>query len=106
MKPGLNIGQIGELSGIVDPTMTIILGALSLGTGALARAARASRAGDQTAGARGEGQLPKRTHRADSKACFRCRELPDAQEGMAAFTESRKPKIHGRYGWGGSSCGN
>jgi predicted thioesterase len=29
MKPGLNIGQIGELIWIVDPTMTICLGQLS-----------------------------------------------------------------------------
>ena len=29
MKPGLNIGQIGELTVIVDPTMTITLGDLS-----------------------------------------------------------------------------
>src|SRR5260370_4429867 len=32
MKPGLNIGQIGELTWIVDPTMTICLGELSQAT--------------------------------------------------------------------------
>ena len=32
MKPGLNIGQIGELTVIVDPTMTITLGELSQAT--------------------------------------------------------------------------
>jgi enoyl-CoA hydratase len=43
-----------------------------------------------------EGQLPKLTHRADTEAYLRCWELPDAQEGMAAFAAKRKPKFQGR----------
>jgi enoyl-CoA hydratase len=43
-----------------------------------------------------EGQLPKVTHRADTEAYLRCLELPDAQEGMAAFAEKRKPRFEGR----------
>jgi enoyl-CoA hydratase/carnithine racemase len=42
-----------------------------------------------------EGQLPKVTHRADTEAYLRCLELPDAQEGMAAFAEKRKPRFQG-----------
>ena len=40
-----------------------------------------------------EGQLPKIAHRADTEAYLRCLELPDAQEGMAAFAEKRKRKV-------------
>ena len=43
-----------------------------------------------------EGQLPKVTHRADTEAYVRCLELPDAQEGMAAFAEKRKPRFRGK----------
>lgn len=43
-----------------------------------------------------EGQLPKLTHRADTEAYLRCLELPDAQEGMAAFTKKRKPRFEGK----------
>jgi enoyl-CoA hydratase len=43
-----------------------------------------------------EGQLPKVTHRADTEAYLRCLELPDAQEGMAAFAEKRKPRFEGK----------
>jgi enoyl-CoA hydratase len=43
-----------------------------------------------------EGQLPKVAHRADTEAYLRCLELPDAQEGMAAFAEKRKPRFEGK----------
>ena len=43
-----------------------------------------------------EGQLPKVTHRADTEAYLRCLGLPDAQEGMAAFAEKRKPRFQGK----------
>jgi enoyl-CoA hydratase/carnithine racemase/predicted thioesterase len=43
-----------------------------------------------------EGQLPKIAHRADTEAYLHCLELPDAQEGIAAFTEKRKPRFHGK----------
>jgi enoyl-CoA hydratase len=43
-----------------------------------------------------EGQLPKVTHRADTEAYLRCLELPDAQEGLAAFAEKRKPRFQGK----------
>lgn len=32
MKPGLGIGQVGELTWVVDPTMTIALGDLPQAT--------------------------------------------------------------------------
>jgi enoyl-CoA hydratase/carnithine racemase len=43
-----------------------------------------------------EGQLPKVTHRADTEAYVRCLGLPDAQEGLAAFAEKRKPRFPGK----------
>jgi enoyl-CoA hydratase/carnithine racemase len=43
-----------------------------------------------------EGQLPKVTHRADTEAYLRCLGLPDAQEGMAAFAQKRKPRFQGK----------
>ena len=42
-----------------------------------------------------EGQLPKVTHRADTEAYVRCLGLPNAQEGLAAFAEKRKPRFPG-----------
>ncbi len=43
-----------------------------------------------------EGNLPKVTHRADTEAYVRCLELPDAQEGIAAFGQKRSPRFTGR----------
>ena len=43
-----------------------------------------------------EGNQPMVSHRADTDAYIRCLELPDAQEGLAAFAEKRKPKFDGR----------
>ena len=43
-----------------------------------------------------EGIQSKVSHRADTDAYIRCLELPDAQEGLAAFAEKRKPKFDGR----------
>ncbi|MEZ6058447.1 MAG: enoyl-CoA hydratase/isomerase family protein, partial [Planctomycetaceae bacterium] len=43
-----------------------------------------------------EGSQPKVAHRADTAAYLRCLELPDAQEGLAAFAEKRPPKFTGR----------
>jgi enoyl-CoA hydratase len=40
-----------------------------------------------------EGSQPKVAHRADTEAYLRCLELPDAQEGLAAFAEKRPPKF-------------
>lgn len=42
-----------------------------------------------------EGALPKVTHRADTEAYVRCLELPDAQEGIAAFAQKRTPRFKG-----------
>jgi enoyl-CoA hydratase len=42
-----------------------------------------------------EGALPKITHRADTEAYVRCLALPDAQEGIAAFTAKRRPDFKG-----------
>lgn len=43
-----------------------------------------------------EGSQPKVAHRADTEAYIRCLELPDAQEGLAAFAEKRHPRFPGR----------
>lgn len=43
-----------------------------------------------------EGSQPKVAHRADTEAYLRCLELPDAQEGLKAFSEKRPPKFTGR----------
>ncbi len=43
-----------------------------------------------------EGSQPKVTHRADTEAYIRCLELPDAQEGISAFSEKRTPRFNGR----------
>ncbi len=40
-----------------------------------------------------EGAQPKVAHRADTEAYLRCLELPDAQEGIAAFSEKRSPRF-------------
>ena len=40
-----------------------------------------------------EGSQPKVAHRADTEAYLRCLELPDAQEGLKAFSEKRPPKF-------------
>ena len=42
-----------------------------------------------------EGSQPKVAHRADTEAYLRCLELPDAQEGLAAFAEKRPPRFTG-----------
>lgn len=42
-----------------------------------------------------EGAQPKVAHRADTDAYLRCLELPDAQEGLAAFAEKRPPRFSG-----------
>jgi enoyl-CoA hydratase/carnithine racemase/predicted thioesterase len=42
-----------------------------------------------------EGALPKITHRADTEAYVRCLALPDAQEGIAAFADKRRPDFRG-----------
>ena len=39
-----------------------------------------------------EGTRPKLAHLADTEAYIRCLALPDAQEGIAAFREKRKPR--------------
>jgi len=43
-----------------------------------------------------EGAQPKVAHRADTEAYLRCLELPDAQEGLKAFSEKRSPKFTDR----------
>lgn len=43
-----------------------------------------------------EGSQPKVAHRADTEAYIRCLELPDAQEGLAAFAEKRSARFTGR----------
>ena len=43
-----------------------------------------------------EGSQPKVAHRADTEAYLRCLELPDAQEGLKAFSEKRPPKFTGK----------
>lgn len=42
-----------------------------------------------------EGFQPKVAHRTDTEAYVRCLELPDAQEGLAAFAEKRPPRFVG-----------
>ncbi len=42
-----------------------------------------------------EGSQPKVAYRADTEAYLRCLELPDAQEGLAAFSEKRIPQFRG-----------
>jgi enoyl-CoA hydratase/carnithine racemase len=42
-----------------------------------------------------EGLQPKSAFLADTAAYIRCLELPDAKEGIAAFTEKRAPKFPG-----------
>ncbi len=42
-----------------------------------------------------EGSQPKVAHRADTEAYLRCLELPDAQEGLAAFAEKRPARFSG-----------
>ena len=42
-----------------------------------------------------EGSQPKVAHRADTEAYLRCLALPDAQEGLAAFSEKRPPRFTG-----------
>lgn len=42
-----------------------------------------------------EGLQPKSAFLADTAAYIRCLELPDAKEGIAAFTEKRSPKFQG-----------
>ena len=42
-----------------------------------------------------EGATPKACHLADTAAYIRCLALPDAQEGVAAFTAKRKPQFGG-----------
>jgi enoyl-CoA hydratase len=42
-----------------------------------------------------EGSQPKVAHRADTDAYIRCLELPDAQEGLAAFAEKRPTRFGG-----------
>ncbi len=43
-----------------------------------------------------EGSQPKVAHRADTASYLRCLELPDAQEGLAAFAEKRLPRFDGK----------
>jgi enoyl-CoA hydratase len=43
-----------------------------------------------------EGSQPKVAYRADTEAYLRCLELPDAQEGLAAFSEKRAAHFNGR----------
>lgn len=40
-----------------------------------------------------EGAQPKVAHRADTDAYIRCLQLPDAREGLTAFSEKRPPKF-------------
>jgi enoyl-CoA hydratase len=42
-----------------------------------------------------EGAQPKVAHRADTDAYIRCLQLPDAQEGIAAFADKRPPRFTG-----------
>ena len=42
-----------------------------------------------------EGSQPKVAHRADTAAYLRCLELPDAREGLAAFSEKRNARFAG-----------
>ncbi len=42
-----------------------------------------------------EGAQPKVAHRADTDAYIRCLQLPDAQEGIAAFADKRPPRFQG-----------
>jgi enoyl-CoA hydratase/carnithine racemase len=42
-----------------------------------------------------EGSQPKVAHRADTDAYIRCLQLPDAQEGLAAFADKRPPRFKG-----------
>jgi enoyl-CoA hydratase len=43
-----------------------------------------------------EGSQPKVAHRADTESYIRCLQLPDAQEGLAAFAAKRTPKFDGQ----------
>ena len=43
-----------------------------------------------------EGSQPKVAHRADTESYIRCLQLPDAQEGLAAFAAKRTPKFNGQ----------
>jgi enoyl-CoA hydratase len=43
-----------------------------------------------------EGVQPKVAHKADTDAYLKCLALPDAQEGMAAFAEKRRPLFGGQ----------
>lgn len=40
-----------------------------------------------------EGTVPKQTYLADTAGYIRCLEMPDAQEGIAAFREKRRPRF-------------
>lgn len=84
----LAIGLLNEVvpsNRLSSATQTLIAQLLSLPAEALRETKRLIHAD--------EGTGPKQTYLADTAGYIRCLELPDAQEGIAAFREKRPPRF-------------